>query len=711
LYNFFSFILKLLHNIYTINCYDTKEVSNRNIFKSNYSIAKQEKRRLYMSSIIKRTLYIDNMTCVNCENVIERELAKAEGVVSVKASYSAGTAEVTYDEALITIEQMKEILEKEDYHARTEPKGKQTAQSSMEVRNSSENRSSKAPEQSAQNGKDYTNIVAVGVIIFALYILANRFGLTNIFNAFPVAKDGMGYGMLFIIGLLTSVHCVAMCGGICLSQCVPKTDTGVGISKYAALRPSLLYNIGRVISYTIIGGIVGALGSVISFSGTMKGIVQILAGVFMVIMGLNMLNIFPWLRKFNPRMPKIFAKKIYAQRNNNSPLYIGLLNGLMPCGPLQAMQLYALSTGSPVKGAISMFLFSVGTVPLMFAFGALSSFLSKKFTHKMMSVSAVLVIVLGVFMFNNGMGLSGIYIPSMPFGASTAKAANYASIEGDTQVVTTGLSSGQYEPIVVQKGIPVKWIIQAEQGDINGCNNSIIVQKYGIQKNLKVGDNVIEFTPTESGTVPFSCWMGMIRSTITIVDDLNNVDADKIAADSSAASSAGGSCCAGGGVASGSGSTGSGSASSDSSSGLQDFNNLLGAQIPTGKVAVAEIKDEVQTVQITYDENGFSPAVVVVEKGQNTEWIINGSNVDASKGSIIFPYYYAQLAVEEGENPIRFFPDQDFDFFTSDGSYTGYVKVVDDIDNIDIEAIKEEVSNYTPTDIGSYSGGSGASCH
>jgi uncharacterized protein len=210
--------------------------------------------------------------------------------------------------------------------------------------------------------------------------------------------------------------------------------------------------------------------------------------------------------------------------------------------------------------------------------------------------------------------------------------------------------------------------------------------------------------------------MGMIRSTITIVDDLNNVDADKIAADSSAASSAGGSCCAGGGVASGSGSTGSGSAdageaSGSGSSGLQDFNNLLGAQIPTGEVAVAEIKDEVQTVQITYDENGFSPAVVVVEKGQNTEWIINGSNVDASKGSIIFPYYYAQLAVEEGENPIRFFPDQDFDFFTSDGSYAGYVKVVDDIDNIDIEAIKEEVSNYTPTDIGSYSGGSGASCH
>jgi sulfite exporter TauE/SafE len=357
-------------------------------------------------------------------------------------------------------------------------------------------------------------------------MIINRFGGFDLFNSFPEVKQGMGYGVLFVIGLLTSIHCVAMCGGINLCQCMPdqRTDSAKG-NKGSTLRASILYNLGRVISYTIIGGIVGALGSVISFSGIGKGVVAIIAGVFMIIMGLNMLNIFPWLRKFNPRMPKMFATKIYQQKRSNRPLYVGLLNGLMPCGPLQAMQLYALSTGDPVKGALSMLLFSLGTVPLMFALGALSSILTNKFTSKMMTASAVLVVILGVFLFSNGVSLSGYALPSISNGTSNsqdfANVAKAEIIEG-TQVVTTSLSSRGYEPIHVQAGIPVQWHIQADASSINGCNNTIIIPAYSIEKKLEPGDNIIEFTPEESGTVPFSCWMGMIRSQISVSDNLED---------------------------------------------------------------------------------------------------------------------------------------------------------------------------------------------
>ncbi|HWT73530.1 MAG TPA: sulfite exporter TauE/SafE family protein [Mobilitalea sp.] len=496
------------------------------------------------SNMITKTLYVDNMTCVNCENIIERRLSKIPGISSVTASYSKGTATVTFDAEMIDLEKIIEILREEHYYAREEKAGNPGAQrmagDSSFTRPGADANSSQNPDMVKRQSK--TDLLGIVIIIFALYLIANRFGLFNIFNSFPIAKDGMGYGMLFLIGVLTSVHCVAMCGGICLSQCVPKKE-GIFTNRFSAMRPSLLYNTGRVISYTIIGGIIGAIGSVVSFSGTMKGIVQILAGVFMVIMGLNMLNVFPWLRRLNPRMPKIFAKKIYTQRKSNSPLYIGLLNGLMPCGPLQAMQLYALSTGSPFKGALSMFLFSVGTVPLLFAFGALSSFLSKKFTSKMMAVSAALVVFLGIFMFSNGMSLSGIALPTLPAFASTKQDANVATLQGDVQVVTSGIGSGSYEPIIVQKGIPVKWTIKAEDGQINGCNNSIIVQKYSIQKKLEVGDNLIEFTPTETGTIPFSCWMGMIRSNITVVDDLSKVDSSVIKDAQSNTTTSSGSCC------------------------------------------------------------------------------------------------------------------------------------------------------------------------
>ncbi|WP_332456230.1 urease accessory protein UreH domain-containing protein [Petrimonas sp.] len=453
------------------------------------------------NNFITKTLKIDGMTCINCENRIERALKAINGIISVKVNFSKGIAIVTFDASLIRLEEIEKTIEKLDYIII----------------------GSGGVTSNKTNG---LQVVGVIVIILAIYMIMNRFGGFSIFNSFPEAKAGMGYGILFVIGLLTSIHCVAMCGGINLSQCAQyKGPNLLKENKLSNLRPSLQYNAGRVISYTIIGGIVGAVGSVVSFSGTGKGIVAIVAGVFMVIMGLNMLNIFPWLRKFNPRMPKIFATKINKQKDNNKPLYVGLLNGLMPCGPLQAMQLYALSTGDPIKGALSMLLFSLGTVPLMFGLGALSTLLTKKFQSRMMTVSAGLVVILGIFMFSNGMALSGFAVPltsnALTNPGSSASSSTAEVIDG-VQVVTTTLASGGYEPIKVQAGIPVQWNIQAETSSINGCNNRIIIPEYNIEKKLEPGDNYIEFTPEESGTVPFSCWMGMIRSQISVYENLED---------------------------------------------------------------------------------------------------------------------------------------------------------------------------------------------
>ena len=452
---------------------------------------------------ITKTYPVAGMTCVNCENQIENKLNKLTGVISITASYTRSQVSFTYDPDQVRLATILDTIETMDYH----------------VKRSAENQNKQTTEKTEKKNR-ITEVLGIAIIMIAAFVIINYFGGFAIFNSFPEAKRGVGYGALFLIGLLTSVHCVAMCGGINLSQCVPhvriKND-----NKMANLRPGILYNAGRVISYTIVGGIVGALGSVISFSGTTKGIVAVAAGVFMVIMGLNMLNLFPWLRQFNPRMPRIFATKINERKKSNSPLYVGLLNGLMPCGPLQAMQLYALSTGDPLQGAISMLAFSLGTVPLMFGLGAISSLLSKKFTSKMMTASALLVLILGIFMFSNGISLSGIALPGRSGGAATAieaEQSNTAIINQGVQTITTKISSNSYEPITVQVGVPVKWTIQADASDINGCNNQVLIPKYNIEKKLVAGDNIIEFIPTETGTVPYSCWMGMIKSNITIVN-------------------------------------------------------------------------------------------------------------------------------------------------------------------------------------------------
>ncbi|MDR1629864.1 MAG: sulfite exporter TauE/SafE family protein [Oscillospiraceae bacterium] len=435
-------------------------------------------------------LHIGGMTCVNCQNKIQKKLRGTRGIQKAEVDYARGSATLTYDPAALSLEDISGIIEKLGYEASA----------------------GRTPASGAMRTAGFL------VIIVALYMVIEHFGLLNLLVPNQLAESGMGYGMLFVIGLLTSVHCVAMCGGINLSQSIAKTEKKEpDAKKNAALRPAFFYNLGRVISYTAVGFIVGALGSAVTFSNTAQGVLKLVAGIFMVIMGVNMLGIFPWLRKLNLRMPKAFASKINTGKAaSRSPLIVGLLNGLMPCGPLQAMQIYALSTGSAFAGALSMLLFSLGTVPLMFGLGALSSFMSKKFTKKVMAAGAVLVVVLGLTMLTQGWSLSGMKVFSPPDVSETTQAETKAPAANGVQVIESTLSSNRYPAITVQAGVPVKWIINAPSGSINGCNNNMIINEYNITHTFTPGENVIEFTPSRTGTFRYSCWMGMIRSTITV---------------------------------------------------------------------------------------------------------------------------------------------------------------------------------------------------
>jgi sulfite exporter TauE/SafE len=276
-----------------------------------------------------------------------------------------------------------------------------------------------------------------------------------------------------------------------------------------------MYNIGRVISYTIVGGIVGALGSAIEFTGWARGSVAVASGLFMVILGISMLGFFPWINKIAPRMPRFLQLKADKASKGKGPLIVGLLTGLMPCGPLQAMQIYALGTGSAMIGALSMFFFSLGTVPLMFGLGAISTMLGSKFTNRMLKGSAVLVLILGIIMINRGLVLSGVNAIALPqFGNATI--AGEARIQDGIQIITSQAKSDAFPEITVTRDIPVKWTLQMATEDLNTCNNEIIIPAYDIKQKLYAGDNVIEFIPKESGTIPYSCWMGMIKSKIHV---------------------------------------------------------------------------------------------------------------------------------------------------------------------------------------------------
>jgi plastocyanin domain-containing protein len=284
-----------------------------------------------------------------------------------------------------------------------------------------------------------------------------------------------------------------------------------------------------------------------------------------------------------------------------------------------------------------------------------------------MKIGAILVTVMGMTMFTYGFGLSGFSFNFIdkaiaainPFASTTAangEGAFAPIIENGVQIVNSTLSGGRYPAITVQQGIPVKWTITAPPGSINGCNNRMIIREYKIEHRFQPGENVIEFIPEKSGKFSYSCWMGMIRSSIAVVEEGQSI----------------------------------------ADIGEPNLNpSPAGVDIPTDKVVLAEIKAEgYQTVTINLRDEGIDPAIIIIERNVPTEWIINNNSLDPGNSSLIFPAYYTQLDMEQGDNVIQLMPTDDFDFSTGDNVFYGYVKVVDDLNNVDIEAIKADVGGF-----------------
>ena len=417
------------------------------------------------------------MFCPHCEETVKRALTSAPSVLDANVSYEREQAVVHYDPEKTDASALRKSIEEAGYEV-------------------------------LSSGNMKLQIVSVLVLLLALYIIASRMGLMQVFSFFPRAEASLGIGALFVTGLLTSVHCIAMCGGINLTQSVAAASCRKSI-----LRANVLYQCGRVLSYTLVGAAAGGIGSVLTLNGTMKGAVAVLAGLAMLVMALNMLGVFRLLKRFRLQLPSGLYTALSGRVGGSSSFLIGILNGFMPCGPLQAMQIYALSTGSAVLGALSMLSFSLGTVPLMLGFGLISGRLNRKYRRVMLTVSAMLIFVMGLNMVGNGLALSGISLPKKSDGAAVT-----AMLEDGRQTLRTEIDYGSYPSVRVRAGIPVDWTLVVPEGKLNGCNGELRIPAYDLDIVLQEGENRVSFLPEEAGVFPYSCWMGMIQATIEVTD-------------------------------------------------------------------------------------------------------------------------------------------------------------------------------------------------
>ena len=201
-------------------------------------------------------------------------------------------------------------------------------------------------------------------------------------------------------------HCIGMCGGIVLAYSTIKIEPAS--SKVSKTVAHLLYNFGRVLTYTVLGALFGAIGGVATFSNTANGTLLIIAGVAMVLAGLSLMGKIKFLTVIEHSISssnfyKKSFQKILHSKSNVSFFILGMLNGLLPCGFVYFFAITAASTASPLYGALVMFIFGVSTIPAMFSLGFLSSLASAtSFRNMMMSLSSVAVILYGLFTLYNG---------------------------------------------------------------------------------------------------------------------------------------------------------------------------------------------------------------------------------------------------------------------------------------------------------------------
>jgi sulfite exporter TauE/SafE len=336
----------------------------------------------------------------------------------------------------------------------------------------------------------------------------------------PKLSRDMSYGLLILIGFLTSFHCVGMCGPLILGYTAKSASSG-----HKSYGTHLLYGIGKTLSYTLIGALFGAFGSIVAFTPYTQGAVGVAAGIFLMLFGLHMLEVFPALSHFQIKAPGFLMRFVGKEyRKHSNPFVIGLLNGLMIiCGPLQAMYVMAAGTGSWTEGATILFFFGVGTLPLLLGFGFLTSLLSANLTPKLLRASGLIVIILGAIMLNRGLAVTGTGVDFNTMVARMSQQLSPTVAETPTcdteQTIRMDVLKSSFSPnqFTLRKGVPVKWVINGKE--INECNKAIVIPQYKMKIELKEGTQIVEFIPPETGVVPWSCWMGMIPGTFIVIDD------------------------------------------------------------------------------------------------------------------------------------------------------------------------------------------------
>jgi uncharacterized protein len=460
------------------------------------------------SVAISTSVPVAGMTCRTCEVRIQRFVGRLPNVQHVRASAVHGRVEIE-SAAPVPAAAVEKAIRAAGYEIGRTP-------------------------WLASDPAVWLTAVAGVALVFALVVIAQVTGLADLASGVGNLGNG-GLLVALLLGLAAGVStCMALVGGLVLALSASfqarRAASGVADGGVPSqMRPALVFMAGRIAGYAILGAALGALGASVTLPPQVTAVLMIVVAAVMTILGTRLTGLSPRIATWSPTLPMGLGRQLgladggatggAGGYSDTRAAGLGAASFFLPCGFTQAVQIYALSTGSPLFAGAIMAVFAIGTAPGLLALAGLPVVVPSTMRPTLLRLVGVVVIGFAFINASAGIRLSGVTLPS--FGIETAAAAPLpasAPAADGTQALTTFQDGGGYSPanVSIYAGIPTRWTIQSSTAAT--CASLLVVPDLGLQVRLHEGSNTIDLPAMPSGTLAYSCSMGMYGGRITIVE-------------------------------------------------------------------------------------------------------------------------------------------------------------------------------------------------
>ena len=347
----------------------------------------------------------------------------------------------------------------------------------------------------------------------------------------------MTFTLALVTGLTTGgLSCLAVQGGLLTGLIANQKKDELGRTKVRKfdsgdVLPVSMFLAAKLVSHTILGFLLGFLGSKLSLSLGAQLAFQGVAAAFMLAAAANLLNLHPFFKFMTFQPPAWLARRVRRVGKSNQlygPALLGLASVFIPCGVTQAMEVAAIASGNPVAGAAIMAGFVIGTAPVFGLVGIAVARLSEVVEQWFAKAAAVLLVGMALYSINGILlvmdspvawqNVYGMYQKVRQYEAGGGAPGGSVVRDGEVQRVTIGVESRGYNPrlVQVQQGVPVE--LTLESNGVYSCALAFVFREFGINTFLDSTDRqTFTFTPTKKGRFTYTCSMGMYSGVMEVI--------------------------------------------------------------------------------------------------------------------------------------------------------------------------------------------------